>query len=345
MLWTDIIDPATLSGYARAALEDYELSRGSLNRWLPSRPVSDVVVRFVKGDQGLVNVSNFRSYDAEPEFAKRKARERVILELPALGEQRPVTEYEQIRSRSGELSAEETLITIQNETRQAVRAAADAQERMRGIVLDTGIATINQPNFVTADDFGRDPTHDVTATTLWSAGTADPLTDLQAWSDVYETSNGGDTPGVMVMSRRVFRALQNNAAFRTTLIGGAERAAREQDVREIISGAGLPDIVIYDRRVSVNDSLVRVTPDDCLYLLPAPVGSSSWESTQLGATFWGRTLTSMDSSYNIQPAEQPGIVAGVYRNEKPPMGIEVVTDAIGLPVLANANLSFKATVL
>lgn len=345
MLWTDIIDPATLTGYARASLEDYELTNGTLARWLPHRTVADIVARFVKGDQGLVNVSQFRAYDAEPEFGRRKPRERVILELPALGEQRPVTEYEQLRARGGELSAEEALVSIQNETSQAVRAAADAMERMRGIVIDTGIATIDQPNFQTADDFGRDPTHSVTATTLWSAVSPDPLTDLQAWSDVYEASNGGTLPGSIVMSRRVFRAMSNAPQFRTTLIGGAERAANQAQVNDMIVAAGLPPIVVYDRRVSVADVLTRVLPDDALYLLPAEVGISDWQGTDLGATFNGRTLTSMDSSYNIQPAEQPGIVAGVYRNEKPPMGIETVTDAIGLPVLANANRSFKAVVL
>ena len=35
----------------------------------------------------------------------------------------------------------------------------------------------------------------------------------------------------------------------------------------------------------------------------------------------------------------------MFRNEQPPMIAEVISDAIGMPVLANANLSLKATVL
>ena len=44
-LWTDIIDPATLTGYARAALADYEASKGTLARWLPNRFVPSTAAR------------------------------------------------------------------------------------------------------------------------------------------------------------------------------------------------------------------------------------------------------------------------------------------------------------
>ena len=90
-LWTDIIDPATLTGYARASLADYELRKGSLNRWLPNRYVADINARFVKGSTGLVDVAAFRAYDAEPGIGKAPSGQRVTLELPALGQNIPVS--------------------------------------------------------------------------------------------------------------------------------------------------------------------------------------------------------------------------------------------------------------
>jgi hypothetical protein len=36
-LWTDIIDPETLTGYARASMNAYEARKGTLARWLPNR--------------------------------------------------------------------------------------------------------------------------------------------------------------------------------------------------------------------------------------------------------------------------------------------------------------------
>ncbi|MGH3356596.1 MAG: major capsid protein, partial [Nocardioidaceae bacterium] len=161
-LWTDIIDPATLTGYARAALEDYEQRRGTLARWLPNRDVPDINVRFVKGSTGLVDVAKFRAYDAEPEIGARKGGQRITLELPALGQDIPVSEYDRLRAAGGQPSDAAVLGYIQTTTRQVVQAVADAAERMRGIVLSTGKATIDQDNFKSDDDFGRPAGHTVT---------------------------------------------------------------------------------------------------------------------------------------------------------------------------------------
>ena len=133
--------------------------------------------------------------------------------------------------------------------------------------------------------------------------------------------------------------------FKTQLLNSASRPATTADVQATVQSAGLPPIVTYDRRVSVNGSAAKVLPDDKVYLLPPPVDPGDGMGTSLGATFWGRTLTSTDGEFALQDAEQPGLVAGVYRNPKPPMIAEVISDAVALPVLANANLSFAADVL
>lgn len=342
-LWTDIIDPATLTGYARASLADYEARRGTLARWLPNREVADIVVRFVAGATGLVDVARFRAYDAEPEIGKRPSGKRVTLELPALGINLPVSEYEQLRARGGNLSEESALATIQRTTDLVVRATADAIEYLRGTVLATGKATIDQDNFKSDDDFGRPAGHTVTAPALWSVATTDALGQLATWSDVVRSATG-EEPGAIVMSTRAFRAFAALDQMKVQLISGS-RPSTEADVQAIVAGAGLPPIYRYDRLVSVGGVSTKAIPDDRVLLLPAPVDPDDWQGTDLGATFWGRTLTSTDPDWAIEDADQPGVVAGVYKNEKPPMGVEVIGDAIGLPVLANADRSFAADVL
>lgn len=344
MLWTDIIDPATLTGYARASLADYEARRGTLARWLPNRTVDDIVARFVQGENGLVDVAAFRAYDAEPEVGKRPSGKRITLELPALGQNIPVSEYEQLRARGGSVSDALALSYIQRTTNTVVRAVSDSIERMRGIVLQTGKATIGQSNFVSDDDFGRAAGHTVTAPALWSVAGTDALGQLADWSDTYTDANG-EAPGAIVMSTRVLRALGSLDQFKTNLVSGGSRPATRDEINAVVETAGLPPIYLYDRRVSVDGSSTKVVADDRVLLLPAPVEVDDFEGTQLGATFWGRTLASTDAEWAIEDDEQAGIVAGVYRNPKPPMGIEVIGDAIGLPVLANANLSFAADVL
>jgi len=335
-LWTDLIDPATLTGYARRSLEEYEASKGTLARWLPNREVADTVVRFISGRKGLVEEARFRSFDAEPEVGKGEPGKRTIIELPTLGQNIPVSEYEQLRSRNS--SDEVVEKSILRTTDRVVRAVADRLEKLRGIVLNTGIATI--PEIAAADSFGRSGTHDPTAPTLWSDPAADRLAFLESITDVYRDSNGVE-PGAIVVTNRVFRALAAGDQFRVQLLNGGSRPATDADVRGIVTGAGLPEIIRYDRRTSSG----KVLDDSKLFLLPAPVDTSDWEGTELGATFWGQTLTSSDDRYGIEASEQPGIVAGVYRGDKPPLIAEVISDAIAMPVLANADLSLAAKVL
>jgi len=348
-LWTDIIDPATLSGYVRAALADYEARKGTLARWLPNRNVASISVTFQVGSKGLVPIAKFRAFDAPPEIGRKPKGRTVTLELPALGQDIPISEYDRLRANGAQPSDDAILRMIQTTARQVARAIADAIERMRGVVLATGKATIDQDNFFSDDDFGRSPEHsDTVAPVLWSDGTADGLGNLEAWSDVYRDTNGED-PGAVVMSTRAFRAFAGLDQMQNQLLNGVSRPASQADVQAVVTGAGMPDIYRFDRRVMLpNGTTVKALPDDIVLLLPAPVDPTdpdAWEETELGATIWGRTLSSTEADWAIDDDEQPGIVAGVWKHDKPPHGAEVIGDGIGLPALANADLSFKARVL
>lgn len=336
-LWTDIIDPATLTGYARRAQQEYEAAKGTLARWLPNQEVADIVARFVVGQSGLVEEARYRAYDAEPEVGRPQQGRRVTLELPAISQNIPVTEYQQLRTRNA--SDDQVLNAILKTTSNVVAAICDRSERTRGVVLATGRATVAQSNFGMNDDFGRAPGHTFTAAALWNTAGADRLGHMQTAFDLYVAANGVP-PGALVGSTRVLRAMQSGTQFSTSLAGGGSRNATAAEVSAAIEGAGLPAFYAYDRRTSAG----RVLPDDVLLFLPAPTDPNGGDS-ELGATFWGQTLTSTDSRYSIEPAEQPGIVTGVYRGEKPPMIAEVVGDSISLPVLANANLSVAMKVL
>lgn len=344
-LWTDVITPADLTGYARASLADYEANRGTLAQFLPTREVDDVVARFRAGSSGLVDVADFRAYDSEPTIGAVAPSRQVTLELPAVGRNIPVSEYNQLRVRTGSASDERLLETILSATRTAVRATADAVERVRGGVISTGRATItNEGGFSMDDDFGRSGSHTVTAGTLWSNVAADGLGNLTTWTDTYRSTNGV-SPGCVLMSTRVLRAFGGLNQNKLQLVNGASRPATAGDMAAIIEGAGLPPVVVYDRLVRVAGVTQKALPDNRLFLLPAPVAIDAWEDTELGATYWGQTLTSTSPDYELADVEQPGLVVGAYRGNKPPMLAEVIADAISLPVLANADLSFAATVL
>lgn len=337
-LWTDVIDPAELTGYVRASLEERERAKGSLGRFLPNVTVSDISARFRVGEAGLVPEATFRAFDAEIEVARGEDMRRVTIDLPAIGQNIPVSEYQQLRTRNA--SDEAIRNQILRTAERVVASVSDRIERMRGTVLVTGKATIEQPNFKSSDDFGRDSSLTTTAGTVWTDDNAKILDDMIAWADNYEKVSG-QAPGRIVTSRKVMRLIARAKEFRTVLAGGGTQPASAETVNRILEDNGLPVLEVFTRRTSGG----LVIPEDRLLLLPEPVDPNSQEGAELGASFWGQTLTSTDSTYGLTDDEQPGIVAGVYRGEKPPLIAEVIADAIALPVLANANLSAAAKVL
>ena len=332
-LWTDVIDPATLTGYMRESLAAYEARQGSLTRWLPNETVGDIVVSFEVGAFGLTQTARFRAFDAEPEYGKAEGGKRVMIELPAIGQKIPISEYQALRRRNA--SDASMLESILQTADRVVRAVADRIELLRGVVLDTGVATVNQSNFTISDNFGRPGSHSVTAGTLWSNAAADRVSDLLAWQDVYRGTNTVN-PGTILMSSAGYAALRKGTQFQNQVTG---RPMTQGEINAILVDEGLPPITIFDRRVNFEGTLTPVIPVNKVLLLPA-AGDEG-----LGKTYWGTTLTATELGWGIADDEQAGIVAGVYRNEQPPVIAEVISDAIGMPVLGNAALSFSAAVL
>jgi hypothetical protein len=337
-LWTDVVTPAELTGYARAAVDDFPANQVSLAQFLPNDLTDDVVARITSDANTGADTAQFRSYDAETPIGKRGGGSRKTFDLPPLGRKVRVSEYDQLRARNAD-SPESVRLVVEREAARQARATENRMEVARGQVLLTGKVTISENGFVAEADYGRDAGHSVTAGTAWSAGGAAPFADLDTWRATYLADNG-ENPGAVLFSRRIFSVLRGKLVGPGAVTNIAANAA----VQAAFDDLGLGTIFIYDRAVRIGGTMTRVIPDDKLILLPAPVDRNSPDDTTLGATVWGRTLEASEPDYDIEPEDQPGIVAGAYK-EDDPIGVWVKATAIGLPALANPNLSFVADVL
>ena len=167
-----------------------------------------------------------------------------------------------------------------------------------------------------------------------SCAAATPVDDLINWFETYSEKNGQE-PGYIVVSTKIASALARYKGFLP------EKSLRSRasfdEINAVLAAEGLPSLIKYDRKVKVDGTVTRVLPQEQVIMLPSEV-------SEMGGTFWGTTLESLDSRYNIQPEDRPGIVAGAYKDDDP-MGVWVKASAIALPALANANLAMTATVL
>lgn len=341
MLWTDLITPAELTGFARAAVEDVEREKATLARWLPNTSVADIVVKTVVGKDGNGALAQYRSFDAETPIGSGGKAERKVFELLPLGLKERVSEYDQLRAR-GDAALAMVLGGVEKAAKRVANAVVDRLEVARGQVLETGSLTINENNVVQTVNFGRPAGNSVTAATLWSAADATPIADLIAWSDAYAAVNQGRKPGVFLTSQRVVAALQRAEEIRAlvaTAVAGTPSIVSIDALNAALVAYGLPPIVIYDRKIRS----VNVLSDDRVHLLPAAVDPNTGEN-ELGATFNGQTLEASEREYGIGSADQPGLVVGAWKT-KDPIGVWVHSNAISMPIMVNPVASMVAKVL
>lgn len=340
-LWTELISPAELTGFARAAQEDVERRKGTLARWLPNNEVPDVVVRTVVGVDGTGELAQYRSFDAETPIGSGGKGERKVFELLPLGLKERVSEYDQLRMRGGDAAAL-TLGGVEKAAIRVVNAIVDRLEIARGQALETGGLSINENGVSQAPDFGRPGGNTVTASVLWNAGsgTPKPIDDLIAWCDVYKAGNQGQMPGAIVTSRKAVAALQRSADIRALVAttAGTPAIVSMDALNAVFSSYDLPPIYIYDRKIRGN----AVVSPNKLFLLPAPVDPNG--ESELGATFYGQTLEASEPEYGIGAADQPGLVVGAWKT-RDPIGVWVHSNAIAVPVLVNPVASMVATVV
>lgn len=335
ILWTDVADPQELTEVARRAAQDREQrNEFNLAQFLPNAHTLSQSVTLEVGDNGFAEAAEYRSYDAETPIGGRgPGGRRVTFELPPLGQKNRVSEYNQLRLLGdGGETAMRTAIGQAAVLRG--QAVADRIELERGRVLVSGKAAINENGFIVDSDFGRDDELTVTAGTKWGEDGADPVQDILDWTEAYVDRNG-EAPAYIVASTKAVTALSKYNGFLPK--DSVRRRASFDEINALLEDEELPQIVKYDRRVRVDRVAQRVIPAETLLLLPET-------DAVLGKTYWGTTLESLEADYSIQVEDRPGIVAGAYKTNDP-IAAWVKASAIGMPVLANANLAMAATVL
>lgn len=352
-LWTDAIEPATLTGYARAGLEEYERAKGSLVRYLPNEFVPDIVARFEVGRTGLLPVAPFRSFDAETPLGKTQGRQRVTIELPPIGQKMRISEYDQLRQRDGDTRNTVILNPLLRLTLNNVHAISNRLEVARGQALETGALDIAENGFIQAFDFERDPSMEVSATDgggdYWDDPDAGIVDMVQGWVDAYDDLNG-EKPGVMLLTdRRQVQALLRNKDIRNSYssLVGAPSIVNQQAVNQVLAQHGLPPIDFYDRNAMFDkgDGVVkrqRILSPNKVFFLPAP--GQSVDEAGMGATYWGQTLEADEPEYGLEPDELPGIVSAVWKS-RDPIGLWTHCAAIALVAIGDANKAMVAEVL
>lgn len=317
-LWTDLIDPATLTGFGREIAENYD--DGPLSEFFPTAHVDDVIAEWDVDTLDSL-IAEYRAFDAETAIGKGSGFVHKVAKLAPLGRKVRFGEYEQLRRRSA--GADAVQAAAEKKAAALARGVIDRINLLRGEALFAGGYTINEGGFVQTVDFGRAAELTVTAGTLWSAAGADPFADLETWATVFADHAGRDAThmiaGVAVANR-----------LRVALTPEGQRKATLEDVNDELSANGLPFLRVVKGSVA-GQALV---PADKL---------AFGVSGMTGGTVMGTTVEADDPRYSLED-DLPGVVVGAYKEDDPATKW-IRSAAIGLPILANPSMSLSATVL
>jgi hypothetical protein len=335
ILWDSII-PAELTGYVRAALADLEINKFTLSRFLPNRPVNDLLYRFDKGGRGLAEAATFRVFDAESPFGSRQGITRITGELPPISRKIRLSEYDQLRLRNAN---QEIRDSVFNDAVKMVTSIAARMEMARGEAMRTGKVALNENGVKATIDFGRKAGHTISSiATAWSDHAAsDPVANLTTWVQTF-LDNTGVIPEKILLSRQIMAHLAQNLTLRNQAgsLAGVPTILPASVINALLDTYSLPQVEVYDAQVSVAGSATRVIDPNWIVMVNTSNG-------ELGSTLYGTTAEALEPGYNVVGGEA-GVVAGAYKDEDP-VAIYTKAAAIALPVLANPDLTFGVKVL
>lgn len=352
-LYTDHITPAELTGYTRTALEDLAENQQLLARWLPEQTVPDLMYRVERGRAGLLDVADFRAFDAEPTTGRREGIARMEGSLPPLAQQYLLGEFDQMMTRGA--NSDEIRNALLRDSERIAEALSRRMEVARADAIFNGSVTIAENHAHLTVDFDRKPEHDIALTGSLLDPGAEVLEQLQDARAQYVESNGGE-PGAILANERVLRALAANTEIREFILGPNSASAqrvRRSDIMDFLADEGLPPWVPYEARATrvtrnaageaTGRVTGRITPENKIAFLPSAGAGVSPTAGPLGATLWGPPLESRFSEYGLA-GNEPGVVVASFIERRTPAHVNTIGSGIGLPVMGNPDASLVVEV-
>ncbi|QAU07080.1 major capsid protein [Gordonia phage Sukkupi] len=350
----DFVDPAELTSQVRVALADMDINGpNTLAPYLPSETIDDIEYNAETGQGGLVEAAMYRAFDAELPLANDEALGNMRGRIHPLGQKIPLLEEDRIRLRNG---AESGLTAyIERTSKRIAKAVALQINLKRAEALSTGKLKFvgNRQNFEV--DFGRRADFTATATDLFSDPDVDPFGVLEDLNEEYYDENGFEI-GTFLAPKEV-----KNAFYRHPLVTALAFGRKPTDVPDgavappsaidaLFGERNLPGFTKVGGRIKVRNLDESVTikdllPRDTLIALPGAGDASVAGSSELGSTFWGKTIEADKPEWGLSAEDGAGIVAAVHDNDDVPARMWVSAHAIAMPVLVNPNYSAALKVL
>lgn len=244
-------------------------------------------LKWLKGSKGLPVVLRLSAFDVKSVPRDRIGFDKLSTEMPFFKESMMIDEEQRQELNkvleTGNASYIDAVINrVFNDQTTLLEAAAAQRERMRMMLLTTGVITMTSNGQNYSFDYGVPATHKVDASTSWATvASADPVTDIRTWQDTAEDDTGV-RPTRAICSRKTWGYLLNNDKIKKSIFVLSNGQATVSDARlkqYLLDELDL-EVVVYSKRFK-NESGVATAyvPDDTFVLFPAGSLGNTWFGT------------------------------------------------------------------
>lgn len=322
----------------------------------PVRVMEGLDYSYIKTKNGAVELTAPSAFDAEPIAQHREGFDAMKGEMPLFRRKMNMTEKEyqmlNLYLRSADDQGVARLLTqIYDDQATLVKGAIMTQEFLRSRALMDGKISIASKGGAVAVDYKvpAEQKFTLAGSDTWDNADLDILGQVTGWLDAVEDRTG-IRPTRMIMNRNTFRLLRANkqikamsAQYVSQTIAGLATSAVVAD-SAIMAGfkalTGLTDVIIYNKKVSMDGVLLDLIEDNKVAIFPegalgnTMVGTSPAEMHMSDANASGANITVMGN----------GFAVNTYTNTEAPYTSGTEIEFVGLPSLVASEYIIQVKV-
>jgi len=316
----------------------------------PARPTQELDFKYLKGAGGAAVMAHVTTHNSEAPLVNRRGLETVSGQIPAIKQKRYQDAHTLIRLQSADALIQSQVVRdIYDDVTDTRLGVVARLEKLRMDALATGtVSQLTEEGLVYSVDYGVPNDHKETLSggDLWSATTAEPLSDLERWQNIM-VGDTGHQMAVGVTSSAAISALRQHESVRKAIWGvNYDRRVTNDELNQFLTAQGLPTLISYDQMVAQQaangtQSAVRLFPENRLTLIPAVATGS------LGRTLRAPTAEEAVRSIadGVIVVDQFRIATHVYVATQDPKGLVTLSVASTFPSFERAGHVFQAVVL
>lgn len=279
------------------------------------RKIQDIEFDMILGSNEKPVTAECYAFDTPTKIASRNAIQKGVQALALIKRKTQITEKELIKINTPRTQAELTqaVSKLYNDAENVRTGVYVRAEAMRMELISTGKIKIEENGVKVEIDYDIPAGNQMAFN--WKASTAKPLDDLVTLADAVE-DECGIRPTRALTSRKVARAICNNASVRKAVLGvNSDKIVTLAALNELLVQMDLPQIATYDEKyrkeTSTGYTTERYFPEDKI---------SMFGDGELGETIWGLTAEEVDliGAGKMETAEMIGeVFVGTYKDVDP----------------------------